>query len=229
MVKKEKGSAVNYAMYYVVLLLTLTVVVLLMTQQKLIVIKHCIENGVQICESYILADANYVDDIDEIDRTLDRKQIVTLYEYDVNNNSLTFPEAQQISGLALKYRKQIHDYFMLNDTGLPQIAPLTEFGANRLLIKDFIIYEAIYDRSEENIIGFIKYETQFDSNNGYISCKPKEYLPADTKINDTPLYGSTIFSTLTYDVHLFNRIVHHTETSVLVDIVPLTSYEERLP
>jgi len=225
-IKKESGNAINYVMAYIVLIVTLTVTMLLINQQEILIAKQEIENGTQICESFVLANSDFVLGADETDRLLARRQIITAYEYNQENKNLTYDEAQQVSSISQKYSNQIQKRFKLDALGYPTNTVLSEVGDSKLLIEDFVIYEAVYDEND-TIIGFIEYVTVFNSNNNYISCLPKTYLPADTEIAGNTLYGSTIYSALSFEINIFNQIKKKIIVPVVVDIVPQKSYQSR--
>ena len=224
--KKEQGNAINYVMAYIVLIVALTVTMLLINQQEILLAKQEIENGIQICESFVLADTSRALRLDETNRLFDRQQIITAYEYNTENPNLTYEEAQQVSLLSQKYVAQIRKYFNLDALGYPQNTVLSEIGNSKLLIEDFIIYEAVYDVNK-NIVGFIQYKTAFNGNNDYVSCSAKKYLSTDLHINGVPLYGSTIYSALSYEINVFGKLTKSIKIPVIVDIVPQESYQMR--
>lgn len=215
MVRKEPGSSISYSICYIGILLTFTFFAFFTIQQKSILIKQLLEDGVQICECYVLAKEYDENDMGEQDRERYRRQIIPSFQYDPSETVLTLTEIIEVQEVAMTYAKMIKNHFTLDEHGCPTSRVYSDL-ISQINISEFSIIEAVY--SNNAIIGYVRYDIVFQ-NNEFLSCSEKTYLPADAKLNGHPLNGSTIYSGITASFNVLGKIKQTTQQYVAVDIV----------
>ena len=178
-------------------------------------LENHVTNSVQIAEDSILSACGKEKSLTlsvECKNILKRKEMDRFHIIIASRDTalLTDIEKQQLNYITTQYLYRIQDAFDLDADNVPQSGELKNLQVGtpkKVLIQDFVIYEAVYKdensprtHTTDNISYFIKYTVKITENK-YVSAEKEIVQKNNAKINGNALEGSTVDSSLRFTIN----------------------------